>query len=66
MKRTDDTKELRDLSEADLVTRFSTMKRDLYDARSRMKGLPTSEVGRLRRGIARLVTVARERGLRIS
>ncbi|MCG3150838.1 MAG: hypothetical protein GEEBNDBF_00103 [bacterium] len=58
--------DLRNLPDQELGKKYSELKRKLYDARMRIQGLPSSEIRRTRRTVAQLLTIARERGLRIS
>lgn len=66
MKATHDLAEVRKLADSELAVRYSHLKRELYDARMRVQAIPTSEIQRLRKTIARVLTVARERNLKIS
>lgn len=66
MKATETVADLRNLPDDKLGEKYSELKRSLYDARMRIQGLPSSEIRRIRRTVAQLLTIARERGLRIS
>lgn len=70
MKTVEELAALRNLDDAALAKRFSELKRELYDVRFKsgagQQGVPTSEIPRIKRTIARLKTVARQRGLAIS
>jgi len=66
MKTTASLAELRGLPDDQLGAKYSELKRSLYDARMRIQGLPASEILRIRRNVARILTIARERGLRIT
>jgi len=69
VKKTEELTKLTGMSDDELIKHYGGLKRELFDARvstvTRV-GLPTSEMRRLRRSIARTITVVRGRKIKIS